>query len=118
VIRRRKTLPPGYAKHLHMLCVSRFDEARLIPRESADYMQSKGLIKKGGFSVDFRYQITVAGVKAHRENCCKQGMNEDDVLVREVEGKLAGDSKPSQPMSKMLMNEADWNDIKKWGREE
>lgn len=114
MIRRRKILPPTYARILHNLCVGK--SLGPLTTEASAFLQSKKLIKSSGFMRPV-IDVTAEGVKAHRENCCKQGMDEEDVVVQEVERKLAGETEPLHELKaqRYLMNEQDWNDVKKWG---
>jgi hypothetical protein len=62
-------------------------------------LERRNLISTRGFRDltdpnDPRSEPTKDGVIAHRAFCCKRGLTEDDMLVKEVEKKLIGEFKP------------------------
>lgn len=54
-------------------------------------LQDRDLFRRNRAGDGDFYEMTRKGVREHREHCCKRGITENDILVKEVEKKLAGE---------------------------
>lgn len=81
----------GYAPNMHITGMS----AHGGFQQTLSSLEGRVLIvltsRRTEEELKFWHALTMAGIKAHRKDCCKMGRTEDDELVSEVEDALSGD---------------------------